>query len=180
MEYLFKKDGTEYTIYTIDEIADQINKHGLEALLKILKELDYPYLEEVWNYRVSSTVDTRSALIKYFNHLNLPGYRNFHWEDTVDEFKEKLISPEAKRIKEKLNVVHVSKTELDTLLKDRLDFGFDSIYFRYAEVCDELAMYKAKYNNTNPIEERKQMNNRKMHFYEALEQLLQAHKEEEK
>lgn len=180
MEYLFRKDGTEYTIYTIDEIADQINKHGLEALLKILKELDYPYLEEVWNYRASSTVDTRSALIKYINHLNLPGYRNFHWKDTVDEFKEKLISPEAKRIKEKLDVAHVSKTELDTLLKDGLDFGFDSIYFRYAEVCDELAMYKAKYNNTNPIEERKQMNNRKMHFYEALEQLLQAHKEEEK
>jgi hypothetical protein len=88
--------------------------------------------------------------------------------------------PEAQRIKEKLDVAHISKTELDTLLKDRLDFGFDSIYFRYAEACDELAMYKAKYNNTNPIEERKQMNNRKMHFYNTLEQLLRAHKEEEK
>ena len=180
MEYLFKKDGTKYTRGTIDETADYIAKHGLEAFLMVLKDLDYPYLEAEWNHQVSSTVDTRSALTRYFNQLNLLAYRKFHWEDTEDKFKEKLMPPEAKRIKEKLDVTHVSKTELDTLLNDRLDFGFDSIYFRYAEVCDELAMYKAKYNNTNPIEERKQMNNRKMHFYEALEQLLRAHKEEEK
>ena len=180
MEYLFKKDGTKYTRGTIDETADYIDKHGLEALLMVLKDLDYPYFEAKWNYHISSTMDTRLALRRYFNQLDLPAYRKLCWEDTEDKFKEKLISPEAKRIKEKLDVAHVSKTELDTLLKDRLDFGFDSIYFRYAEVCDELAVYKAKYNNTNPIEERKQMNNRKMHFYNVLEQLLQAHKEEEK
>ena len=179
MEYLFKKDGTKYTRGTIDETADYIDKHGLEALLMVLKDLDYPYLEAEWNHQVSSTVDTRSALIKYFNHLNLPGYRNFHWEDTVDKFKEKLMPPEAKRIKEKLDVTHISKTELDTLLKDRLDFGFDSIYFRYAEVCDELAAYKAIFNHSDPIQERKRMDGRKMHFYNALEQLLQAHTQKE-
>jgi hypothetical protein len=179
MKYLFRRDGTEYTKLTIDEIVDYIDKHGLEGLLRVLKDLDYPYFEEEWNHQVSSTEDIYSALTRYFNHLNLIAYRKFHWEDTADKFKEKLISPEAKKIKEKLEVAHVSKTELDTLLKDRLDFGFDSIYFRYAEMCDELAMYKAKYNNTNPIEERKQMNNRKMHFYNILEQLLQAHVQEE-
>jgi hypothetical protein len=146
----------------------------------VLKDLDYPYLETEWSHQVSSTVDIRSALTKYFSLLHLPGYRNFHWKDTLDNFKEKVMSSEAKKIKEKLDVARVSKTELDTLLKDRLDFGFDSIYFRYAEACDELAMYKAKYNNSNPIEERKQMNNRKMHFYNILEQLLQAHTQEGK
>ena len=45
-------------------------------------------------------------------------------------------------IKEKLNVTMVDKDELRQLYKDRLDFGFDSIYFRYASAVDELAQYK--------------------------------------
>lgn len=180
MEYLFKKDDTKYAKGTIDEAADYIDKHGLDALLRILKDLDYPYLEEVWNYQVSSTVDTRSALVKYFNHLNLPGYKNFHWEDTVDDFKERVISPEAKRIKEKLDVIRISTKDYNTLLKDRLDFGFDSIYFRYSEVIDELSYYKEREaHKEGAYFNRKQWaDGRKMHFYGALEQLLQAHKEE--
>ncbi len=82
---------------------------------------------------------------------------------------------EARIIKEKLNISAVPNDTLNQLIKDRLDFGFDSIYFRYAEVCDELAMYKSIIEHSNPIDERKNMNGRKMHFYNTLEQLLQAH-----
>lgn len=91
------------------------------------------------------------------------------------------MTPEAKRIKEKLERkdVMVDRKELDKIVKDRLDFGFDSIYFRYAEVCDELAAYKARANGSCPITERARMNSRKMHFYQALEQLVQAHPERE-
>ena len=91
------------------------------------------------------------------------------------------MTPEAKRIKEKLERkdVMVDRKELDKIVKDRLDFGFDSIYFRYAEVCDELAAYKARANGSCPITERAHMNSRKMHFYQALEQLVQAHPERE-
>lgn len=85
----------------------------------------------------------------------------------------------AKKIKEILDTSIVSNDTLNQLIKDRLDFGFDSIYFRYAEVCDELAMYKAMVEHTNPIQEKKNMSHQKMHFYEALEQLLQAHEEKE-
>lgn len=85
---------------------------------------------------------------------------------------------EAKKIKNILDVSTISNDTLNQLIKDRLDFGFDSIYFRYAEVCDELAMYKSLVERTNPIQEKKNMFHQKMHFYEALEQLLQAHKEE--
>ena len=81
----------------------------------------------------------------------------------------------AKKIKEILDTSIISNDTLNQLIKDRLDFGFDSIYFRYAEVCDELAMYKAMAERTSPIQEKKNMSNRKMHFYEVLEQLLQAH-----
>ena len=83
-----------------------------------------------------------------------------------------------KKIKEKLDVVSLTREDFDQLAKDRLDFGFDSIYFRYAELCDELAMYKAKVNRTDPEREYKDMNWRKMHFYEVLEQLVHAHEEE--
>lgn len=78
-----------------------------------------------------------------------------------------------KQLKTASNVVAVEKNELEILLKDRLDFGFDSIYFRYATLCDELADYKAYVNHT----ERKHM---KMHFYNALEQFVHAHDQEEK
>ena len=88
---------------------------------------------------------------------------------------------EAKRIKEKLErkEVVVDRKELDKVVKDRLDFGFDSIYFRYAEVCDELAAYQSVVDHVPAHEARKRMNGRKMHFYQALEQLVQAHPERE-
>ena len=91
------------------------------------------------------------------------------------------MTPEAKRIKEKLECkeVVVDRKELDKVIKDRLDFGFDSIYFRYAEVCDELAAYMARADHIDPVEARRRMSGRKMHFYQALEQLVQAHPERE-
>ena len=85
----------------------------------------------------------------------------------------------AKKMKEKLDVVTVSHDDFNTLCKDRLDFGFDSIYFRFAEVCDELAVYKARVEHTDPIDEKRRMNSRKQHFYMTLEQLVHAHDQEE-
>lgn len=89
------------------------------------------------------------------------------------------MNQEAQKLVEKLNKVYVDRDELNRVCKDRLDFGFDSIYFRFAEVCDELAMYKARVERTDPIEEKRHMNGRKQHFYMALEQLVQAHPREE-
>ena len=85
----------------------------------------------------------------------------------------------AKKIKEKLNVVTLSNEDFDKLCKDRLDFGFDSIYFRYAEALDELAMYQAIIEKIDPIQARKKLIHRKMHFYNTLEQLVHAHDKEE-
>ena len=88
---------------------------------------------------------------------------------------------EAKRIKEILErkEVVVDRKELDKVIKDRLDFGFDSIYFRFAEVCDELAAYQSIVDHVPAHEARKRMNGRKMHFYQTLEQLLHAHEKED-
>lgn len=86
---------------------------------------------------------------------------------------------EAQKLVEKLNKVYVDRDELNRVCKDRLDFGFDSIYFRFAEVCDELAVYKARVEHTDPIEEKRRMSSRKQHFYMTLEQLVRAHEQPE-
>lgn len=70
----------------------------------------------------------------------------------------------------------------EQIIKDRLDFGFDSIYFRYSEAIEELSYLKeAEAHRSGEHFNRKQFcNNRKMHFYNCLEQLLRAHEEESK
>ena len=78
------------------------------------------------------------------------------------------------------DMIVVEKKDIQTLLQDRLDFGFDSLYFRYAELCDELAAYKSRLNGTDPVKEMCAMAGRKQHFYKTLEQLVHAHDQEEK
>ena len=87
------------------------------------------------------------------------------------------MSKNIKDLYDKLNVITISKDDYNKIVKDRVDFGFDSIYFRYAEVCDELAAFRAQYYRTDPIKEQNAMSGRKRHFYDALEQLLMAHTE---
>ena len=73
------------------------------------------------------------------------------------------------------------KELIDKVLKDRLDFGFDSIYFRYAEAIVELSFYKEReaikagktyFDRENWVRSKCQ------HFWDCLEQLTNAHKEE--
>ena len=45
------------------------------------------------------------------------------------------------------NKTTIDKDTLNIIIKDRLDFGFDSIYFRYAATRDELATLKARYES---------------------------------
>ena len=81
---------------------------------------------------------------------------------------------------DRLNIITISKKDYNKIIKDRLDFGFDSIYFRYAEICDELAAYKSRVHGTQADVEQRAMWARKQHFYDALEQLLMAHQKDEK
>ena len=69
-------------------------------------------------------------------------------------------------------------TNIDKVLKDRLDFGFDSIYFRYAEAIIELSFYKEReaikagktyFDRENWVRTKCQ------HFWDCLEQLTNAH-----
>ena len=84
----------------------------------------------------------------------------------------------AKNLKNKLDTIAIKREDLNTICKDRLDFGFDSIYFRYAEVVEELSWMKLKEERSNGnmnFDRKTWANNKKMHFYDCLEQLLHAH-----
>ena len=86
----------------------------------------------------------------------------------------------AEALREENPNITISKEEHQKLITERLAFGFDSIYFRYTAVVDELARYKAKDGaNINvgkdPLWYQRWADNQKMHFYNVLEQLTGAH-----
>lgn len=86
----------------------------------------------------------------------------------------------AKNVKEILNQTRIDHDTYNQILKDRLDFGFDSIYFRYSEAIEELSYYKEQeaYRSKEYFDRKQFCNTRKQHFYNCLEQLLQAHQED--
>lgn len=85
-------------------------------------------------------------------------------------------------LKEKMNRTWIDRDLLDQILKDRLDFGFDSLYFRYENAIDELARYKEiEANQTHQhFNAKAWADAKKMHFYNVLEQLVHAHTEDDK
>ena len=88
----------------------------------------------------------------------------------------------AKRIKDKLDVVTLNRDDFNTLCKDRLDFGFDSIYFRYSEAIEELSWFKeaeARRNGNVSFNRKNWCDTRRQHFYMCLEQLTRAHQQED-
>lgn len=77
------------------------------------------------------------------------------------------------------NKTTIDKDTLNIIIKDRLDFGFDSIYFRYAATRDELATLKARYESHDWEKEQRRANADKEHFWKTLEQYVRAHVGEE-
>ena len=88
----------------------------------------------------------------------------------------------AKRMKDKLDVVTLSREDFNAICKDRLDFGFDSIYFRYSEAIEELSWFKeaeARRNGNMNFNRKNWCDTRRQHFYMCLEQFTHAHEQED-
>ena len=90
------------------------------------------------------------------------------------------MTDKTKNTAERLNTMVLNTDLYNKIIKDRLDFGFDSIYFRYSEAIEELGYYKEQEarRNGEHFDKKAFCNGRKRHFYECLEQLLQAHQED--
>jgi hypothetical protein len=74
----------------------------------------------------------------------------------------------------------MTNEDYKTLVKDRTDFGFDSIYFRYSEAIEELSWFKemeARKHGQMNFNREQWSKLKKDHFYTALEQFTGAHKE---
>ena len=90
----------------------------------------------------------------------------------------------AETLREENPNVTIPKEAHRKLVAERLAFGFDSIYFRYAAAIDELVRYKAKdpvniNAGKDPIWYQHWANDQKMHFWQVLEQLTGAHELED-
>lgn len=183
MKYLFKKNGEEYTKYSIEKIVDIINSEGLVAIVRLCKELDYPFKPEIWLHTIVDQEVTEEGLLKYFNQLDLIAYRPFHFEDTDEDYKQMIkpnkVKSKADEIKEKIDIVTLPRETLDKITQDRLDFGFDSIYFRYSEAIEELSYYKEReaHKECTHFDRKHWADGCKMHFYNCLEQLLRVHED---
>ena len=96
---------------------------------------------------------------------------------TNPEFNKLLETYEkfAETLREEDPNVIIPKEAYRKLVAERLAFGFDSIYFRYAAAVDELARYKAKDPANRGRDFSNWANCQKMHFYNVLEQLTGAH-----
>ena len=87
----------------------------------------------------------------------------------------------AKNLRDKLDIITLSREDFNTICKDRLDFGFDSIYFRYSEAIEELSWFKeleARREGRN-FDRKSWCTTHRQHFYMCLEQLLHAHDAED-
>jgi hypothetical protein len=75
----------------------------------------------------------------------------------------------------------VSHDDMYIVSKERLSFGFDSLYFRYESVIKELSFYKeaeAKHNGETCFNRSAWVKAHLEHYYKVLEQLTHAHTEE--
>ena len=82
---------------------------------------------------------------------------------------------------EKMNVEIINREQLNELLFERINFAFDSLYFRYAIAIEELSFHKER----QALEEGKRnfsredwKNTQCMRFYNILEQILKAHEKD--
>lgn len=77
------------------------------------------------------------------------------------------------------NKITIGRDALNIIIKNRLGFGFDSIYFRYAAARDESATLKTRYESGDWTKEQRRANADKEHFWETLEQYVRVHMREE-
>ena len=85
-----------------------------------------------------------------------------------------------KKILEKLNVTTVNNDIWNRILSERLNYAFDSLYFRFALAIKELGEYKQKeaVANNEKFLRKKWESAQMMNFHQTLEKLSENYKKE--
>lgn len=94
-QHYIDRNGSIYP-RSIDEVAHSIDVLKPNTFLPILQEMDYPFLENEWLRYVkrellykgnSMELFNRRVFGKYISCMNLRGYKNMTFKDSVYNFK---------------------------------------------------------------------------------------------
>lgn len=79
-DYYRNRDDSFYTKYTKHEILERVKEEGAAAAAELLREMDYPWIEDQWRR-------CEGHFEKYITMMRLQGYQNFRWKDGSDRLK---------------------------------------------------------------------------------------------
>lgn len=84
-KWFYKCRNGETYPYTKEEIEKSIDPFVPSTFIPILKEMNYPFIEEEWIYNIISVINRRDNfdfMNGYINKMNLFGFRNFTFKDS--------------------------------------------------------------------------------------------------
>lgn len=92
------------------------------------------------------------------------------------------MTEEAKKIKDKLDMVHINRKDLNKIIDDRIAYIYDSLCFRYIIAREKAALWDAYQNtrdgrvNRDRTFQQHQAERDIMRFTEILNDLIGEHK----
>lgn len=82
-DYFLKRDGSYYLKETKQEILKKIDYDKPETFLPYLKDMDYPYIENEWNFKVKHYGEKDGNVFgRYIATMRLCAYRGFAYKDS--------------------------------------------------------------------------------------------------
>lgn len=81
-KYFKCRNNTYYTKYSKEEIYTQINNGDAQTIIPFLQEMDYPFIETVWEKKVEFSPNSK-ILGRYIALMRLPTYKSFGFADSV-------------------------------------------------------------------------------------------------
>ena len=81
--YYKKRDGSYYLKKTKQEILKSIDINDLNTFLPYLKDMDYPYIEKEWNFKVKRYGEEDGNIFgRYIATMRFCVYRKFTYKDS--------------------------------------------------------------------------------------------------
>ena len=88
--YLYKKRNGNIYPYFKENIKKQINPFDSNTFINILKEMDYPFIQEEWDMLIKQCLKKKGLLNtilgKYISLMQTKSFKNFTFKDS-NKFK---------------------------------------------------------------------------------------------
>ena len=81
-KYFKKRNGEFYLQKTKSEILDVFLFNSPSTYLNFLKEMDYPWIPNIWESLYQRYGENPILFSKYIGQVNLCAYKPFSWRDT--------------------------------------------------------------------------------------------------